>query len=162
VNINSVSSQLPSFLQPLNTAANSVSSAQQTGTSTCASFLSELQQLQQQSPSEFTQIDSQIVSRLQQVAQQASSSGDSTQATQLNTLATQFQNANNGGPIPTAQQLQQAGLSGHHHSGFHGGGQRKDSQLESMLSTLQTPSTTSVTQNMLTTLLGSTSSPAAF
>jgi hypothetical protein len=47
----------------------------------------------------------------------------------LKQLETSFQGAAKGGPIPTAQQLQQAGLSvGHHH---HGGGHYDSSSSQS-------------------------------
>ena len=162
MNINTVSSLLPSFLQPNNNNPNnSVNSnpvsaaAQQTdasGISPAASFLNELQQLQQRNPSQFSQLVSQIASRLQQDAQKATTSGDTTKAAQLNKLATQFQNAASGGTVPTLQDLGQSGLSGHHHHGHHHSGQAQATNL------FQTQSTDSDSQNLLSSILGTKSS----
>lgn len=129
MNVNSVQSLLPSYLLPLNstaanaTNANSASSVQQQadvlGLSPTSQFLTQLQQLQTQSPQEFQAVISEITGQLQQAAGTASANGNTTQANQLTTLANTFQNASTGGPLPTAQQLQQAGLGGHHHHGGH-------------------------------------------
>jgi len=163
VNINTVSSLLPSFLQPNNNNPNNsvnsnpVSAAAQktdaSGISPAASFLNELQQLQQQNPSQFSQLVSQIASRLQQEAQQATTSGDTAKAAQLNKLAAQFQNAASGGQVPTLQDLGQSGLSGHHHhGGHHHAGQSQVTNL------FQTQSTDSDSQNLLSSILGTKSS----
>jgi len=98
--------------------------------SPAASFLNELSQLQQQNPSQLSQVLTQITDRLNQAAQNASTSGDSQKAAQLSQLATSFQSAAAGGPLPTLQQLQQTGLSGHHHhGGHHHGGMRANAPL---------------------------------
>ena len=162
VTINPVSSLFPSPFQPnsttsnINSSSSSVSSAaQQTdalGLSPTASFMNELQQIQQQNPSQFNQIMTQISNNLTQAAQTATASGNTTQATNLNNLATQFQNAANGGQIPTAQDLQQAGLSGHHH--HHGGGHHSSGSS----STNPFQSTDNNSQDLLTSLLGTTTS----
>jgi len=162
VNINNISSLLPNFLQPLSTSTgagngNSVSSAaQQTDNSTVSSFLSELQQLQTQSPSQFMQIDGQLVSNLQQEALQATANGASVAATKLNALATQFQNAANGGSMPTAQQVQQSGLGAHHR---HGGGHHKGGNQDGVMNAFQPPATNSASQTLLNSVLGTSQSP---
>ena len=129
MNINSVTSLLPGNLQPLawtaniNNSAGSAASVQQSADtqtlSPAAQFLSQLQQLQTQNPQQFQSIVTQISGRLQQAATAASNQGNTAQASQLNALAQSFQNAGSGGALPTAQQLQQAGLGGHHHGGGH-------------------------------------------
>jgi hypothetical protein len=129
MNVSSVTSLLPSYLLPSNSAAGNASTASsassvqqqadQLGISPAASFLNQLQQLQTQSPQQFQAIISQITGQLQQAASTASGSGNTAQANQLTQLVSAFQGAASGGPLPTAQQLQQAGLAEHHH---HGGG----------------------------------------
>ncbi len=163
MNINPVSSLLPSFLQPNNNNPNNnvnsnpvSAAAQQTdasGISPAASFLNELQQLQTQNPGQFSQLVSQIASRLQQQAEQASTSGDATKAAQLNKLAAQFQNAANGGQVPTLQDLGQSGLSGHHHHGGH-----RHSGQAPATNPFQTQSTDTDSQNLLSSILGTQSS----
>jgi hypothetical protein len=152
------------MLQPNSTLSNTSSSsspvstaAQQTdasGLSPTASFLSELQQLQTQSPTQFNQLMTAISSNLNQAAQTAAGSGNSTKASQLNTLATQFQNAANGGQVPTPQDLQQAGLTGqhHHHGGHHGSGQT------SSTNPFQLQSTAGNSPDLLDSLLGTSTS----
>jgi len=162
VTINPVSSLFPSIFQPNTSSANNASSsspvssaAQQTdasGLSPTASFLNELQQLQQQSPSQFSQIMAQISGNLQTAAQAASKSGNSTTATQLNNLAAGFQNAAKGGPVPSAQDLQQAGLTGHHH--HHGGGH--DVSVQPSFTNPFQPATDPNSQDLLASLLGTT------
>ena len=132
MNVNSVTSLLPSYLQPFNSTANtanasSASSVQQQadvlGISPAGQFLNQLQQLQTQSPQQFQAILSTLSGQLQTAASNASASGNTTQANQLTQLANTFQSAASGGPLPTAQQLQQAGLTGEHH--LHGGGHHR-------------------------------------
>lgn len=161
--INPVSSLFPSILQPNSSNSNSTNSSSSvssaanqtdaTGLSPTASFLNELQQLQTQSPAQFNELMNSISGNLNQAAQTATSSGNTTKATQLSNLATQFQNAENGGQVPTAQDLQKAGLSGHHHhgGGHHGSGQSSSSNL------FQTSTDTS-SQDLLASLLGTTTS----
>jgi hypothetical protein len=163
VTTNPVSSLFPSLFQPSSAiskasgSSSSVSSAAQqtdaSGLSPTASFLTELQQLQLQSPTQFNQIINSISSNLTQAGQTASSSGNTTHAAQLKSLATEFQNAANGGQIPTAQDLQKAGLSGHHHhgGGHHGSGQPSSTNL------FQT-STDTTSEDLLASLLGTTTS----
>jgi hypothetical protein len=164
VTINPVSSLFPSILQPNSSHSNSTNSSSSissaviqtdaTGLSPTASFLNELQQLQIQSPTQFNQLMASISGNLNQAAQTATSSGNATKATQLSNLATQFQNAENGGQVPTAQDLQKAGLSGHHH--HHGGGHHGSGQSSS--SNLFQASTETNSQDLLASLLGTTTS----
>jgi hypothetical protein len=164
VTINPVSSLFPTMLQPNSTLSNNSSSsspvssaAQQTdasGLSPTASFLSELQQLQVQSPTQFNELVSAISNNLTQAAQTAASSGNTTKAAQLNSLANQFQNAAKGGQIPTPQDLQQAGLSGHHH---HHGGHHSSGQPSST-NPFQLQSTAGNSPDLLDSLLGTSTS----
>lgn len=128
-NLNSVTSLLPSYMFPFNrtatnvNTANSASSVQQPadvlGLSPAAQFLNQLQQLQTQNPPEFQAVLSQITGQLQQAASTASSNGNTAQANQLTQLASTFQSAASSGALPTAQQLQQAGLTvDHRHGGY--------------------------------------------
>jgi hypothetical protein len=103
MNVNSVTSLLPSYLQPFNgtatsvNTANSASSVQQQadvlGLSPAASFLNQLPQLQTQSPQEFQAV--------------------------LSELTGQPQQADSSDPPPGAQQTQQAGLTVPKHGGGH-------------------------------------------
>jgi hypothetical protein len=94
----------------------------------------------------------QISGNLQTAAQAASKNGNSTTATQLNNLAAGFQNAAKGGPVPSAQDLQQAGLTGHHH--HHGGGH--DVSVQPSFTNPFQPATDSNSQDLLASLLGTT------
>ena len=153
--INSLSNTQPSYLDSIDNnsgTSQGVSNSSAPATlpqdstpqiSPAASFLSQLQQLQQQDPAEFQQVTSNISNQLRQAAQTATSNGNTTQATQLNKLADQFQSASNGGAIPS---LQGGGVSGHHHH-HHG----HHSQYGSNSS-----QGTTDTQMMLENLLGST------
>jgi hypothetical protein len=154
MNVNSVTSLFPSYLQPFKSTANttqnanSASSVQQQadvlGLSPAAQFLNQLQQLQTQSPQQFQAIISQITGQLQQAASTASNNGNTTQANQLTQLANSFQSAASGGALPTAQQLQQAGLTGHHH---HGGGHHGSGSAQSNAVNAFQASNASDTQN---------------
>jgi hypothetical protein len=131
MNVNSVNSLLPSYLLPFNSTAtnamnaSSASSVQQQADvlspSPASQFLTQLQQLQTQNPQEFQAMLTEITGQLDQAATTAAANGNSAQANQLTALANTFQNASTGGPLPTAQQLQQAGVTGHHHHGGHHG-----------------------------------------
>jgi hypothetical protein len=163
MNINSLSSLFPPILQPaaagVSTAttgagnsatASTVAQPDSSTVSPAASFLNELQQLEQQNPTQFQQVLSQITGQLDQAATAATNSGNTSQATQLTNLAAAFQNAEIGGTLPTAQQLQQAGLTGHHHHHHHGGGG------QSGLSTLLQSSNTNDSQTLAASIFGST------
>jgi hypothetical protein len=121
MNINPVSSLL-STLQTQNVTSSTPSPFTSSGSiarsfdasaiSPTATFLNELSQLQQRNPSQFSQVLTRITNRLNQAAQKAASTGNSQQAAQFRQLAAALQTAASGGPLPTAQQLQQAGLTG--------------------------------------------------
>jgi hypothetical protein len=146
MNVNSVTSLLPSYLLPFNSTANranasSASSVQQQadvlGLSPAAGFLTQLQQLQAQSPQQFQALISQLTGQLQKAAVTANNSGNAAQASQLTQLAKSFQNAASGGALPTAQQLQQAGIIGHRplHTG-RGYASTLDSQNQSLIASV--------------------------
>ena len=123
-------------------------------------LLSDLQQLQTQNPQQFQQVISQITAQLQQAATTASNNGNTAQANQLTQLAKSFQNAASGGQLPTAAQLQQAGLSGQHHH-HHGGGHHGSSSTQSTaLNAFQTQAsaTDSQSQDLISSIFGSASS----
>ena len=71
-------------------------------------LLSDLQQLQTQDPTQFTQLVSQIASQLQTAAQQTQGQ----QSDFLSNLASKFQSVANGGSL---SQLQPQQSGGHHH-----------------------------------------------
>jgi hypothetical protein len=147
MNVNSVTSLLPSYLLPFNSTAKtpnalSASSVQQQadvlGLSPAAGFLSQLQQLQTQSPQQFQALISQLTGQLQKAAATASNNGNTAQASQLTQLAKSFQKAATGGPLPTAQQLQQAGIIGHRplHIGARGYASTSDTQNQSLIASM--------------------------
>jgi hypothetical protein len=120
-----------------------------------AQILSRLQQIQQQDPAQFQQMATTIAGKLQQAAENAKSQGNTSQADQLNKLADLFQNAASSGQVPSAQALQQAGLSGHHHhhGGHHSHSGSQTSQTDP-LSQLQSQTTGTNTPD-LTAIFGS-------
>jgi len=127
--IHALSSLLPVTLQPgnaINRTSTNPFSASQTQAPTdspsispAASFLSMLQQIQQQNPTLFKQITSRLATQYQNQANAAAAQGNSTQAAQLKQLATEFQNSSTTGQLPSAQALQESGF-GMHHGGHHG------------------------------------------
>jgi len=152
--VNALTSLLPITLQPGNainrTAPNPFSTGQtqsdSPSISPAASFLSMLQQVQQQNPSLFKQLTSQIAARLQTEAKTMTAQGNSSEASQLNQLAAEFQNSSTTGQLPAAQALQQAGLGAHHgHYGHPHAGGSNDTQ--SLLNSILSSSTTSTTAN---------------
>jgi len=168
MSVNAITSLLPSYFQPSNSTANtannasSASSVQQQadvlGLSPAAQFLNQLQQLQTQSPQEFQAIISQITGQLQQAAGTASANGNTTQANQLTQLANTFQGAASGGPLPTAQQLQQAGLTGHHHhhgGGHHSSGSSQSSLQSNAINAFQSASASEQSQSLAASIFGS-------
>jgi hypothetical protein len=117
--INPVSSLLSTLQTPsaaLSSPASSIGtsgaarSIDASSISPTASFLNELSQMQQQNPRQFSQVLSRITSRLSQAAQTAAKNGDTQKAAQFSQLAASLKSAASGGKLPTAQQLQQAGL----------------------------------------------------
>jgi sporulation protein YlmC with PRC-barrel domain len=134
MNVNSVSSNLETYIESIlgstgsgtsasgatGSSATSVDSSSQESSaqlSPFASILSQLQQMQESSPTEYQQVTSQISTNLQSAAQTASADGDTSQASELNQLATDFQNASQNNTLPNIQDLAQAigGGGGHHH-----------------------------------------------
>jgi hypothetical protein len=121
MNINPITSLLSTLqtpgaiLWPPSKSITTSAAAQSIDASTIsptASFLNELSQMQQQNPRQFSQVLTLITNRLDQAAQSASRSGDSQKAAQFSQLAASLQSAASGGQLPTALQLQQAGLTG--------------------------------------------------
>jgi len=88
--------------------------------SPAASFLSQLDQIQQQSPAQYSNVASSMATQLQADAAAAQNDGNTAQAKTLTQLATEFQNSAQSGQVPSAQVLQKA-LAGHHgrHHGHH-------------------------------------------
>lgn len=134
VNISALSNILPSLFQTGMSSSNanrsnaaspvSTSLAQDASStiSPLANFLSQLQQLDQQNPTEFKQVAANIGQQLTTEATAAEAQGNTAQANQLNQLASVFNSSAQTGQVPNAQQLQQGGFSGHHHHHHHGGG----------------------------------------
>src|ERR1700689_4417845 len=98
MNINPISSQIPSWLQPASTTGAASTSPVSLATaqdgapiSPLASALSQLQQLAQTNPAQFQQVAANIMDQLRKAAQNATSTGNTTQAAQLNQLADAFQ-----------------------------------------------------------------------
>jgi hypothetical protein len=123
MNINPVSSLLSTFqmsnVTPSTSSLANISADAQaidaTTVSPAATLLNKLAQLQQQNPAKFSQVLTAITSRIQQAAQSAAKSGNSAQAAQLSQLAATFQGVASTGQLPSVQQLQQAGFTGHGH-----------------------------------------------
>jgi hypothetical protein len=162
MNVNPIASLFPSYFSSTNSTSNnsnpiSASSVQQPadmpGISPAAQFLTQLQQLQTQSPQQFQAVLSQITGQLQQAASTAGNNGNTTQANQLTQLASSFQSAAQGGALPTAQQLQQAGLAGHHH--HHGGGHRSGSSQANAVNAFQVANSDTQNQSLAASLFGS-------
>ena len=157
--IHALTSLLPVTFQPGNSINRTAPNPFSTGPtqsdlpsiSPAASFLSMLQQIQQQNPTLFKQITSRMATQFQNQAQAAAAQGNSAQASQLKQLATEFQNSSTTGQLPSAQALQQAGFGTHHgghHGHHHGGGStpvNNDPQLllNSILDTSTDPTTAS-------------------
>ena len=83
-----------------------------------AQILSQLQQLQQQNPTQYQQVTQQIASNLKTASQTAQSEGNTARATQLNQLSNDFQTASSSGQLPNVTDLAQA-IHGHHHHHHH-------------------------------------------
>lgn len=102
-----------------------------------AQLMSTLQQLQQNSPSQYQTVTQQIAANLKSASQTAQASGNTAQAQQLNTLATDFQNASTNSQLPNVADLAQA-MGGHHHHHHCGGGQSSSTAAASSGSTAST------------------------
>jgi hypothetical protein len=79
-----------------------------------AQILGTLQQLQQSSPAQYSQVTNQIASNLQTAAASATAGGNTAQAAQLTQLSKDFQNASSSGQLPNVEDLSKA-LGGRHH-----------------------------------------------
>jgi hypothetical protein len=117
-------------------------------------FLSNLQQLQQQNPSQLQQILSKTASQISSLATQ---NGQTGQAKYLNNLANQLQDAAQTGNVSALEPSQ--GGHHHHHRAQAAYGQnnqsQQQSQLGSLLSAGQTATTSTATQNSLSSIFAS-------
>ena len=111
-----------------------VTPASSSSISPAASFLSQLDQIQQQSPGQYSNVATSIATQLQADAAGAQKNGNTAQANTLTQLATEFQSSAQTGQVPGAQVLQKAlgGHHGHHHS--HSAGTSTASLLASAIS----------------------------
>jgi hypothetical protein len=106
--------------------------------SPAASFLSQLDQIQQQSPTQYSNVATSIATELQADAAAAQKNGNTAQAKTLTQLATEFQSSAKTGQVPSAQVLQKA-LAGHH---GHHHGQDAEASASSMSTSTATPTST--------------------
>ena len=125
-----------------------------------AQILSELQQLQQQNPSEYAQVTQEIATNLQSAAQADQANGNSTGASQLTQLATDFSNASQSGQLPDISDLAHAvsGGSHHHHGHHHWSSDSTDSSSQTQSSAAAAYGSQSTQQNPLTVILNTLSS----
>jgi hypothetical protein len=109
--------------------------------SPAATFLSQLDQIQQQSPTQYSNVATSIATELQADAAAAQKNGNTAQAKTLTQLATEFQSSAQTGQVPSAQILQKAlgGHHGHHHS--------HSTNTASLLATALSNATTSASQS---------------
>jgi HSP90 family molecular chaperone len=130
-----------------------------------ARVMSALQQLQRSDPTKYQQVTQQIAANLQSAAQTAQSHGDTTAANQLTQLANDFTSASNSNQLPNIQDLAQA-IGGHHHHHHHfhaapadssGDSSSTASQLNQLLTVLQTAATQNNTQDPLSIILSTLS-----
>ncbi|MGO9260248.1 MAG: hypothetical protein ACLQU1_28665 [Bryobacteraceae bacterium] len=127
-----------------------------------AQLMSTLQQLQQNNPSQYSQVTQQIAANLQSASQTALANGNTTQAQQLNTLSTDFQSASTSGQLPNVSDLAEA-MGGHHHHHHHYS-QSNSSSSDSNGSSTSSPSTTtsgSTATQSLSQLFGAFANDAA-
>jgi hypothetical protein len=102
------------------TAATSAATTVKQDTSLISPFaqiLGSLQQLQQSSPAQYSQVTSQIASNLQTAASTATANGNTAQAAQLTQLSKDFQTASTSGQLPNVEDLSKAVGHHHHHHG---------------------------------------------
>jgi hypothetical protein len=102
---------LPPVQTPVQESSSSISPM--------ASALSQLDQIQQQSPAQYAKAASSIAAQLQADATAAQNNGNTAQAKTLTQLATEFQSSAQTGQVPSAQVLQKALAGHHHHHGHH-------------------------------------------
>ena len=122
-----------------NPASGSSSTTQGSGQgSPFAQILSNLQQLQQSNPIQYSTVTQQISSNLQTAAQAATANGNSAAANQLTKLSTDFSNAATSSKLPSVQDLAQLIGGGQHHR-QQGGGSSSTSNLNEFLQSLNSP-----------------------
>jgi hypothetical protein len=104
-----------------NSSTNSVSNLPATASSTSSStsslnqlspfalLLSDLQKLEQNNPTQYSQVTQKISTHLQSAAQQAKAKGDTKLADKLATLSTDFSNASQSGQLPNVQDVAASG-----------------------------------------------------
>jgi hypothetical protein len=126
MNLHSLGSLSQQYLQNFfgNSSTNSVSnlpatasSTSSTGSSTSslnqlspfALLLSDLQKMEQNNPTQYSQVTQKISTHLQSAAQQAKAKGDTKLADKLNTLSTDFSNASQSGQLPNVQDVASSG-----------------------------------------------------
>jgi hypothetical protein len=79
-----------------------------------AQLMSTLQQLQQNNPTQYTQVTQQIAANLQSASQTALANGNTSQAQELNTLSGDFKSASANDQLPNISDLAES-MGGHHH-----------------------------------------------
>lgn len=173
MNVNALSNIANPYIQQLTNAAMSALNSYGTTTSTggtsgstalpqdgspqlspFAQLMSTLQQLQQNSPTQYAQVTQQIAANLQSASQTALANGNTGQAQQLSTLSSDFKSASTNDQLPNVSDLAEA-MGGHHH---HRASQASSSSTASGTSTNSTGSSTATGS---TTSTGTTSSGAA-
>jgi hypothetical protein len=95
-----------------------------------AQILSNLQQLQQSNPIQYTTVTQQISGNLQTAAQAATANGNTAVANQLTKLSTDFSNASTSSQLPSVQDLAQL-IGGGQHRGQSAGGSSSTSATTS-------------------------------
>jgi len=89
------------------------------GNTPFAQILSQLQQLEQSNPTQYSSVTQQISTKLQTAAQSATTAGQTGLANQLTQLSSDFNSASTSGQLPNVQDLASAiGGGGHHHHHF--------------------------------------------
>jgi hypothetical protein len=103
-----------------------------------AQILSNLQQLQQSNPIQYSTVTQQISSNLQTAAQAATANGNTGAANQLTKLSTDFSNAATSSQLPSVQDLAQLIGGGQHHR-QQGSGSSSTTNLNEFLQSLNSP-----------------------
>ena len=105
-------------------SANQTSLPGGSSTSPFAQMLTQLQQLEQSNPAQYSQVSGQISAKLSGAASSAQSQGNSKLATQLTTLSKDFATASQTGQLPDvvglAKMLSGTGANTNTSSGHHG------------------------------------------
>ncbi|HTX36489.1 MAG TPA: hypothetical protein VME43_15780 [Bryobacteraceae bacterium] len=175
MNVNALSNIANPYIQSLTNAAMSALNSSQSPTGTSgisgsaalpqdsspqlspfAQLMSTLQQLQQNSPTQYAQVTQQIAANLQSASQTALANGNTVQAQQLSTLSNDFTSASTNDQLPNISDLAQAMGGGHHH--HHGSGAHSSSSsIASGTSTNSTGSGTAAGSTGSSSSTGSTS-----